>query len=98
MMNTWVRRFSFTAAYALFVGAIMAPSASAAILFSYDGTTGQLPTDQGWQAYEVDVDGPLTAANTAGITTSGPRPDANTSHNRMSAFALMQMIKMSRRL
>jgi hypothetical protein len=70
MMNTWVRRFSFTAACALFVGAIMAPSASAAILFSYDATTGQLPTDQGWQAFEVDVDGPLTAANTAGTTAA----------------------------
>jgi hypothetical protein len=66
MMNTYVRRLFPAAACALFTSAIMAHSASAAILFSYDATTGQLPTDQGWQAYEIDADGPLTAANTAG--------------------------------
>jgi hypothetical protein len=70
MMNTYVRRLLPAAACALLASAISAPSASAAILFSYDATTGQLPTDQGWQAYEIDVDGPLTAANTAGTTAA----------------------------
>ncbi|MBA4104982.1 MAG: hypothetical protein C0485_04415 [Pirellula sp.] len=70
MMNTYVRRLLLAAACALLVSAITAHSASAAILFSYDSTTGQLPTDQGWQAYEIDLDGPLTAANIAGTTAA----------------------------
>jgi len=42
--------------------------AGAAVLFSYDPSTGQFPTDQGWLAFDVDADGPLTAANTAGTS------------------------------
>lgn len=48
---------------------------SAAVLFSYDATTGQFPTDQGWQAYEIDTDGPLTAPNAA-MTTSATHANA----------------------
>ena len=70
MMNTWVRRLFPAAVGALVVSAMAGATASAAILFSYDATTGQLPTDQGWQAYEIDLDGPLTAANTAGTTAT----------------------------
>lgn len=70
MMNTWVQRLFPAVFGALVIGVTSAATASAAILFSYDATTGQLPTDQGWQAFEVDVDGPLTAANTAGTTAA----------------------------
>jgi hypothetical protein len=45
---------------------LAAQQGHAATLFSYDPAGGQLPTDQGWQASEVDTTGPLTAANTAG--------------------------------
>lgn len=38
---------------------------TAAVLFSYDATTGQFPTDQGWQAFNIDTVGPLTAPNIA---------------------------------
>lgn len=70
MMNTWVRRLFPAAFGALAVSMLAGATASAAILFSYDATTGQLPTDQGWQAYEIDLDGPLTAPNTAGTTAA----------------------------
>lgn len=43
-------------------------AAQAAVLFSYDAASGQLPTEQGWLAFEIDVDGPLTDANVAGTT------------------------------
>jgi hypothetical protein len=51
---------------ALLAAALFGQSATAEVIFSYDATTGQLPTDQGWSAYEIDTEGPLTAANTAG--------------------------------
>ncbi|WP_428305707.1 hypothetical protein [Lacipirellula sp.] len=69
MMTTRVTLLHSTLC-ALFLGAFVAPPASAAVLFSYDASTGQLPTEQGWLAYEVDVDGPLTAANGSGTTAN----------------------------
>lgn len=50
----------------------MALSASvhAAVLFSYDATTGQFPTEQGWSAFEVDTTGPLTEPNAEGSSST----------------------------
>ena len=70
MMNTWMQRLFLAAFGALVVSMTAGATASAAVLFSYDASTGQLPTDQGWQAYEIDADGPLTAANTTGTTAT----------------------------
>lgn len=70
MMNLRVRRFSIAIACGLACGIAWASTAPAAVLFSYNASTGQLPTDQGWQAYEVDVDGPLTAANGTGTAAA----------------------------
>jgi len=41
-----------------------------AIIFSYDATTGQFPTDQGWSGFETDTTGPLTVANTSGTAAN----------------------------
>jgi hypothetical protein len=43
-------------------------SSSAGILFSYDASAGQLPTDQGWNAFDIDTVGPLTAPSGSGTT------------------------------
>jgi hypothetical protein len=64
------RLLLFAACAAVLALAGPATPCSAAVLFSYDATTGQLPTDQGWSAFEVDVDGPLTAPNVTGTTAT----------------------------
>jgi hypothetical protein len=66
-----MKRMSFASAMrwgmlALFVCLLAGSTASAGVLFSYDAAGGQLPSDQGWAAYKVDTDGPLTAPNTVG--------------------------------
>jgi hypothetical protein len=62
-VRLWVRTIGIGACLAM---SLAAQRGHAATLFSYDPSGGQVPTDQGWQAFEVDVTGPLTAANTAG--------------------------------
>lgn len=47
---------------------LLASSGSAGILFSYDASSGQFPTEQGWKAFEVDTEGPLTEPNTTGTS------------------------------
>ena len=47
-------------------GAVQAAGVS---LFSYDSTTGQFPTDQGWSAFEVVTSG--TGANASIVSLSG---------------------------
>lgn len=44
-------------------------AALAGVVFSYDASTGQFPTDQGWTGLDIDTTGPLTAANVSGTTT-----------------------------
>jgi len=44
--------------------------ASAGVLFAYDASVGQFPTDQGWQGFDIDTTGPLTAPNTTGTTAN----------------------------
>ena len=51
--------------------------ADAAILFSYDPSGGQLPTDQGWLGFEVDADGPLTAVSAGGAVSGTAAANAN---------------------
>lgn len=70
MMNFRVRSYSVATGIGLVAGLAWTSVASAAVLFSYDASTGQLPTDQGWQAYEVDLDGPLSAANGTGTAAA----------------------------
>jgi hypothetical protein len=41
-----------------------------AVIFSYDPSTGQFPTDQGWGGWETDTTGPLTDANVAGTAAA----------------------------
>jgi hypothetical protein len=42
----------------------------AGVLFSYNAVTGQLPTTQGWSAFDIDTDGALTAPSGSGTTTT----------------------------
>ena len=55
---------------ALVVFGLHGSIASAGILFSYDASGGQLPTDQGWSALDIDTDGPLTAPSGSGTTAT----------------------------
>ena len=57
--------------------ALIARSVDAAILFSYEPSAGQLPTDQGWLGFEVDIDGPLTAASAGGAVSGTAANNAN---------------------
>jgi hypothetical protein len=64
-------RFGSTATWwvALLLSLCASGSTSATVLFSYDATTGQLPTGQGWSAFDIDTDGSLTAPSGSGTTT-----------------------------
>jgi hypothetical protein len=66
MTTTSATQILAAAACALALATATAPAAVGGILFSYDSSTGQLPTEQGWLAYEIDSEGPLTAPNTIG--------------------------------
>lgn len=66
MMKSGMRKFGGCCLAAMLAAALLGRTATAEIIFSYDATTGQFPTDQGWSGFEIDTDGPLTAANTAG--------------------------------
>lgn len=45
-------------------------AASAAILFSYDASTGQFPTDQGWLGFDIDTTESLTDPDVAGTAAA----------------------------
>src|SRR5687767_5206118 len=50
-VRLWVRTIGIGACLAM---SLAAQRGHAATLFSYDPSGGQVPTDQGWQAFEVD--------------------------------------------
>jgi hypothetical protein len=51
-------------------GVIQSNRAGAVVLFSYDATTGQFPTDQGWLGFDIDTTGALTDPNVEGTTSA----------------------------
>jgi hypothetical protein len=51
-------------------GLLQVNQLQAVVLFSYDSTTGQFPTAQGWSAFDIDSTGPLTAPNVEGTTAT----------------------------
>jgi hypothetical protein len=53
------------------------PHADAAVVFSYNATTGQLPTAQGWSFLEVDTTGPLTGPSVGGAVTGTSAANSN---------------------
>jgi hypothetical protein len=57
---------ALVASATLILGA--AAPARAVVVFSYDSSTGQFPTAQGWGAFDIDTTGPLTAPNTVGTS------------------------------
>jgi hypothetical protein len=56
---------------------LSANSALAITVFSYDPSSGQLPTSQGWGAFEVDTTGPLTGPSAGGVVTGTASVNAN---------------------
>lgn len=76
---TKLKRVPFAFRCALGVAVLLSFSytSEGAILFSYDSTGGQFPTDQGWTAFEVDTAGPLTGASAAGAITGTAANNSN---------------------
>jgi hypothetical protein len=56
---------------------VLGNAASGGILFSYDSSTGQFPTEQGWSAFEIDTTGPLTEASLGGAVSGTAANNAN---------------------
>ena len=68
-------RTSWTLAVAMHL--LSAHSVLAITVFSYDASTGQFPTDQGWGAFEIDTTGPLTGPSAGGVVTGTAAVNAN---------------------
>lgn len=47
------------------------------VVFSYDASTGQFPTNQGWMAHEIDTTGPLTDPSPGGTVMGTSADNAN---------------------